>query len=112
MTVNVWEQYFKAQLNYNGTERHAAIVMLTAESGQGEIRYEAAVSFFPHRDPEDFAVSYDAFFSRELYSGKGRRSRKREQKLLMELRTHIDAISDEQNGSVFWDQPLREARTG
>ena len=112
MTVNVWEQYFKARMNYNGTERRAALVMLTAESGQGEISYEAAVSFFPHRDLEDFAVSYDAFFSKELYSGKGRRSKKREQKLLMELRAQIDAISEEQNGSIFWDQPLREARSG
>ena len=65
MTVNVYEQYFKARLDYGGAERRAALVMLTAESGQGEIRYEAAVSFFPHRDPEDFAVSYDAYFSKE-----------------------------------------------
>ena len=112
MTVNVWEQYFKAQLNYNGTERHAALVMLTAESGQGEIRYEAAVSFFPHRDAKDFAVSYDAYFEKELYRASGRRSRKREAALLVTLHEEIDALAAQHDAAVHWDKPLGEPRIG
>ncbi len=112
MTVNVYEQYFKARLDYGGAERRAALVLLISESAEGNIRYEAAVTFFPHRDPEDFAVSWDAYFSKELFSAKGRRSKKREQKLLLNLRGEIDALAKEHGGEVFWDQPLREARNG
>ena len=110
--INVYEQYFEAKLEYNGVARKAALVMLTAESSEGMIRYEAAVTFFPYRDPEDFAVSYDAFFSKELFSAKGRRSKKREQKLLSEFREVIDALAQKEDGAVFWEKPLREARYG
>ncbi len=59
-TVNVYEQYFEAAGTFNGVDRHAALVMLISDSAEGNICYKAAVSFFPHNDPEDFAVSYDA----------------------------------------------------
>ena len=80
--INVYDQYFAAQCVYNEVERRAAQVMLIASSEEGTIRYEAAVNFFPHRDEEDYAVSGDAYASRELYYAKGRRSKKREQELL------------------------------
>lgn len=112
MVVNVYEQCFSAEMEYNGVERRGALVALTAASEEGTIRYEAGVTFFPHRDEEDYAVSYDAWFSRELYSAPGRRSRKREAKLLESFRAEIDALAEQAGGRVFWDQPLREARMG
>ena len=110
--IDVYEQYFSAQLVFNDVERHGAKVMLIATSDAGTIRYEAAVSFFPHVDEEDFAVSYDAYFSKELYSANGRRSKKREEALLPGLQAEIDALAAEQGGEVHWDKPLGEARRG
>ena len=112
MVVNVFEQYYSAELIYNDVPRRAALVMLIADSEQGMIRYEAAVTFFPHTDEEDYAVSYDAYFSKELYNAKGRRSKKREEALLSSLREEIDALAEAQGGTVFWDKPLREERRG
>ena len=112
MTINVYEQYFAAELVANGIPRHAALVMLIADSEAGQILYEAAVSFFPHNDEEDFAVSFDAYFSKVVYENKGRRSKKREQQLLEELRDHINTMSKEAGGEVLWEQPLCEARWG
>ncbi len=112
MTVNVYEQYFSADLVANGVERRAALVMLIADSEAGRIRYEAAAAFFPHRDEEDFAVSYDAWYSAVLFDAPGRRSRKREEKLLLDVREAIDTLAEEAGGIVHWDRPLREARRG
>ena len=112
MTINVYEQYFEADLSANGVERRGALVMLIADSEAGHIRYEAAVTFFPHNDEEDYAVSYDAYFNKVLYEGKGRRSKKREKALMAELCSHIDQLAHEAGGEVYWDQPLREARLG
>ena len=111
-TINVYEQYFKAQGIFNGVERKGALVMLVSDSEAGQIRYTAAVSFFPHRDEEDFAVSYDAFFEKSLYEGKGRRSKKKEQVFLESFRDTIDAVAAEVGGMVMWDEPLRDARRG
>ena len=111
-TINVFEQYFSADAEFNGVPRHGAKVMLIATSEEGNIRYEAAVTFFPHRDEEDYAVSYDAYFSKVLYDAKGRRSKKREASLLQELQQHVDELALQADGTVFWDQPLREARRG
>ena len=110
--VNVYEQYFSAHLVFNEVERYGAKVMLIAVSDAGTIRYEAAVSFFPHTDEEDFAVSYDACFSKELYADKGRRSKKREKALLTGLQAEINALAAEQGGEVYWDKPLGEERRG
>ena len=74
MTVNVYEQYFEGDLMANGVLRRGALVMLIADSEAGHIRYEAAVTFFPHEEENDFAVSYDAYFSAVLFDGPGRRS--------------------------------------
>ena len=110
--VNVYEQYFSAKAEYNSVPRHGALVMLIADSEAGNIRYEAAVSFFPHNNEEDFAVSYDAYFSKVLYEAKGRRSKKREETLLETFPVEIDQLADKIGGKVLWEQPLREARRG
>ena len=49
-------------------QRKGALVALISDSEAGAITYKAAVTFFPHRDEEDFAVSYDAYFEKELYT--------------------------------------------
>ena len=108
--VNVYEQYFAAEGTFSGTERRGALVMLISDSEAGRIRYEAAVSFFPHRDEEDYAVSYDAYYARVLFEAPGRRSRKREAQLLDSLKDTVDSIAAEAGGTVHWDCPLREAR--
>ena len=110
--IDVYEQYFAAEAEYNGVKRHGAKVLLTSVSGEGNIRYDMSVIFFPHNDEEDYAVSYDAVFTETVYEGKGRRSRKREEKLLEGLRGKIDEISFENGGRVDWERPLREARRG
>ena len=112
MTINVYEHYYAAEAEYNGVPRHAALVMLVATSEEGDIRYEAAVTFFPHNDEEDYAVSYDAYLSKVLYEAKGRRSKKREQALMETFEQEIDQLAETIGGKVLWEQPLREARLG
>lgn len=110
--VNVYVQYFAAEGEFGGRARHGALVMLCADSEAGQIRYEAAVTFFPHDDEGDYAVSYDAYFSAVLFEGKGRRSKKREEKLLEGLCETIDRLASENGAVIYWDKPLREARRG
>lgn len=112
MTVNVYERYYAAEAEFNGVPRHGALVKLISDSEAGNIRYEAAVSFFPHNDEDDFAISYDAFFNKVLYEGAGRRSKKREQALLKSFQAEIDQLAETIGGKVFWNQPLREERRG
>ena len=85
MVINVYEQYFKADAMFSGVKRNGALVTLISDSEAGTITYKAAVTFFPHRDEEDYAVSYDAYFEKELYQGKGRRSKKKEAEYLEHL---------------------------
>ena len=68
------------------------------------------LSFITYKDAEDFSVSYDAYFEKELYSGKGRRSKKKEAAFLEELGKVIDGIAKEHDASVVWDEPLTEER--
>ena len=89
-TVNAYERYFAAECTANGVERHAALVTLTVASEAGRIVYEASVTFFPHNSEDDFAVSYDAHYSGVLYDGPGRRSKKREQAYIENIRTCVD----------------------
>ena len=111
-TVNVYLQYFAAECTFNGVERHAASVMLIATSEEGRIKYEVAVSFFPHVTEDDFAVSYDAYFSKVLFEAPGRRSKKREQQFIENLQAETNSLADEVNGQILWDKPLIEARRG
>ncbi|MBR0154335.1 MAG: hypothetical protein IJM26_11170 [Lachnospiraceae bacterium] len=110
--VNVWERYYEAEAVVSDVPRRGALAMLVVTSEAGQICYEAAVTFFPHRDEEDYAVSYDAYRSRVLYEGKGRRSKKREAALLEEVPGVIDALAEEIGAKVFWERPLREERMG
>ena len=112
MTINVYEQYFAADCVANSIHRHAALVMLIATSENGTVRYEAAVTFFPHIDENDYAVSYDAYYSDVLYEAPGRRSKKREAALLETLQEDVDALAVQANATIFWDRPLKEARRG
>ena len=111
-TINVYERYYAAEAEFNGVLRNGALVMLIADSDAGNIRYEAAVTFFPHRDEEDYAVSYDAYLSKVLYEAKGRRSKKREEALMENFQNEIDQLADTIGGKVLWEQPLREERRG
>ena len=111
-TINVYQQYFKAECLFNSKERHGVSVLLVSESESGNIRYEVAVNFFPHRSEDDYAISYDAYFSKVLYEAPGRRSKKREKELLDELSLQAELLAKEANGVIFWEQPLTEARMG
>ena len=110
--INVYKQYFSAECEYNGRPRHAVQVILCALSEGGNIRYEVRVSFFPHDDPEDFAVSYDAEASEVIYEAKGRRSKKREHTYLEEVRNAADRLAEALGGVICWDKPLIEAHYG
>ncbi len=110
MVINVYAQYFKADAVFSGVQRNGALVMLISDSEAGSITYKVAVAFFPHRDEEDYVVSYDAYFEKELYAGKGRRSKKKEREYLLRFREIVDDIVKENNASILWDEPLRDAR--
>lgn len=110
--IDVFKQYISAQCVFNGIERKAAVVTLTAASDSGMITYEVGVSFFPHRNESDYAVSYDAYASRVILSEKGRRSKKRDAAMLGMLRETADGCAAELGGTIFWDKPLREAQMG
>ena len=111
-TINVYQQYFAAECTFNEVERHGASVMLIATSEEGQIKYDVAVTFFPHVSVDDYAVSYDAYFSKVVYEAKGRRSKKREQELMEIIQTEIDTLADAANAIIFWDKPLTEAQRG
>lgn len=110
--INVYRQYFEAEGIFNAVERKGAAVYLISDSEAGQISYKAAVTFFPHRDEEDFSISYDAYMEEVLFEGKGRRSRKREERFLEEIQAHIDAITEKNQAKVYWDKPLTEAERG
>lgn len=111
-TVNVYEQYFRGECIYADVPRYGVQVRLTAESGAGRIRYTLSVNFFPHRDAADFGISYDAYREKTVYEGTGRRSAKREKSFLDSMRESAEALAAELDGTVFWDEPLIEARLG
>ena len=112
MTTDVYAQYFSAECVFSSVPRRAALVSLTVDSEAGSVRYTVSATFFPHRDEEDFGVSYDAYVSRVVYEGAGRRSKKRESALLETVRATVDGLSSQLSATVFWDKPLREARRG
>lgn len=112
MTINVYEQYFGASIEWNGEERKGVRVCLVSDSCEGNITYTLQVNFFPHRDKEDFGISYDALSEKVLFQGKGRRSRKREEAFLLTLRDEADSLASALGGKIDWDDPLIEARRG
>ncbi len=112
MDFCVYEQYFAARHPGNGRPRRAVRTALTVSTGEGRVRYEASLSFFPHEREEDFAVSYDVYSARLLYEAPGRRSKKREAALLEGLRPVLDRLAAESGGEIFWDRPLIPERRG
>ena len=106
MTVNVYKRYFHARGSFNGVERRGAAVFLISDSEGGRIKYEAAVAFFPHGDEEDFRISYDAYFSKVLYEGAGRRSKKREEAFLSDLQQTVDEMIKGTGAEIFWDKAM------
>jgi hypothetical protein len=111
-TIDVYKQYFSAECIFNGVERHGVAVWLTAESDSGMLRYEVGVTFFPHRDAEDFAISYDACVLKELLHTQGRRSKKRDEQYLTQVQEVADELAHSLNGIIYWDKPLGEAQYG
>ena len=109
-TIDVYKQYFSAACTFAGVERHGAAVWLTAESDSGMIRYEVGVTFFPHRNAEDFAVSYDACALKELLRTQGRRSKKRDALYLAQVQTAADELAGSLGGTIHWDIPLGDAQ--
>ncbi len=111
-SIDVYEQYFGADCVYDGVQRRGALVKLTAVSEEGNITYSVQVSFFPHEDAEDFRLSYDAEKTEVLFTGKGRRSAKRDAAYMGIVRETADRIAADMNGTIDWDAPLIEARRG
>ncbi len=110
--IDVYQQYFEGFCVANEVERHGVLVRLTATSDEGKISYEVGISFFPHRDPEDFGISYDAEASRAIYQASGRRSKKREEAFLAGIRPVAEALAGQFDGTIDWEKPLIEARRG
>ena len=110
--IDVYKQYFEADCVYNEVPRKGVVVTLTATSDCGQIKYEVGISFFPHRDEEDYGISYDAYASKVIYEAKGRRSKKREAEFLPKMQEYADSLALNMKGTIFWDKPLREAMYG
>ena len=110
--IDIYKQYFSAECTFAGVECHGAVVWLNAESDSGMIKYEVGVTFFPHADEEDYAVSYDACVLKELLYTKGRRTKKRDEQYLAQVQSAADEIAVSLNGTIHWDKPLRDAQYG
>lgn len=110
--IDIYKQYFEADCVYNKVERKGVVVWLNAESECGTIRYEVGVSFFPHRDKEDFGISYDACLQKELVKTQGRRSKKRDAEYLSQVQNIANQLAESLNAKIFWDKPLTQAQYG
>ena len=113
--IDVYSQYFNAHATANGVERKAAIVKLTClKDIEGLLAYQISASFFPFRDPEDFAVSGDAEVSEIVFEAKKRRAKKKEEELLKTIQEDIDALIPkiDPQAEIYWDRPLMDARRG
>ncbi|MBO4626665.1 MAG: hypothetical protein J5645_01620 [Lachnospiraceae bacterium] len=110
--IDVFECYYEASCVANGRPRHAASVKLTATSDAGMITYTYSVNFFPHDDEEDFAISYDAYVSKVVFEGKGRRSKKKEVVWLDGLEVACNGLADRLGGTIDWEKPLITPRRG
>ena len=110
--IDVYKQYFKGNCIYNEIQRNGVLVVLTATSDSGTIKYEVGLTFFPHLDDEDYGISYDAYLSKEIYFNKGRRSKKKEEVFLKDIKKHADELANQLNGVIHWEEPLIEAIFG
>ena len=108
MVIDVYEQYFRAEAEFNGIPRRAAIVKLTSDSEAGNIRYTVSCNFFPFRDDEDFAVSYDAYFEKEIYNALDHAQKEAWDRgngyFYWSYKLHVDAAADPSaEGRAAWD---------
>ena len=103
--IDIYKQYFEADCVYNNVERKGVVVWLNAES-------EVGVSFFPHRDKEDFGISYDACLQKELVKTQGRRSKKRDAEYLSQVQNIANQLAESLNAKIFWKKPLTQAQYG
>lgn len=110
-SIDVYKQYFAASADFDGDIRRGASVVLNAVSDSGTIEYKVCVSFFLHEDEEDFRISYDRYFEEMLFSGKGRRTKKKDMLYLPMVRETADRIAKENSAVIKWDEPLSEAMT-
>ena len=108
--VDIYSQYFKGECIFNEVPRHGVRVMLEVTTDAGTVEYKVIITFFPHNDEEDYAVSYDAIAEEVIYSGKGRRSKKKEPEYLEMVREVADRLAESLHGEIDWDNPLREAQ--
>ena len=104
--IDVYQQYFRGSCSYNEVQRNGVSVTLTATSESGMIKYEVGITFFPHINDEDYAISYDAYLSKEIYYEKGRRSKKKEEVFLEEIKNHANELASQLNGTIDWQSPL------
>ena len=110
-SIDVYKQYFSAFCDFDGDVRRGASVVLNATSEEGNIEYKVCVSFFLHEDEDDFRISYDRYFEKVLFSGKGRRTKKRDAEYMKEIRAAADAIAAENRAVIDWEKPLNDAMT-
>ncbi len=106
MTTDIFEAYYSASCLFNGVKRRAVSVKLTSDSEKGFLTYTASVSFFPHNEADDYAISYDAYAERILFEGNGRRSKKRDAEYLGMFRTVCDELAESLAGTIDWNTPL------
>lgn len=110
-SIDVYKQYFSAFCDFDGDIRKGASVVLNATSEEGNVEYKVCVSFFLHEDDEDFRISYDRYFEKVLFSGKGRRTKKRDSEFMEKVKESADEIAADNGAQIHWDRPLSEAQT-
>ena len=110
MRVKLFSQYFCSEGCLNGTERRGVELNLISDSEAGMITYSAQAVFFPHTDDEDWAVTYDAEKTDIIYSGKGRRNKKKEAAYLEKRIEIFNKIAQDLNMKILWEKPLTEPR--
>jgi len=110
MTIDIYSQYFNGECLFNDIKRHAVRVMLQVTSECGNVEYKVFITFFPHNDEEDYMVTYDAVAEEILFSGKGRRSKKKEAIYLEQVKEVADRLAKSLDGTIDWDNPLRDAQ--
>lgn len=110
--INVYERYFAADATFHGVKRRAVNLQLVATSDAGEVFYRIVLSFFPFETPDDFRVSWDACFEKEIYRAKGRRSKKREEEFLSGLHDAAEKLAREHGAVIDFNRPLIAERRG
>ena len=89
--IDVLDGAYKARAEYNGIKRKGVIVKLTVESVKGVIRY-------------------DAIFTKTVFEGKGRRSKKREAAFIARLKDTVGEMLENEDAEIFWDEEIRPCR--